>query len=524
LSRGLQRAAWLLALAAWLGLGAANLLFGELNQDEGWYLYAARLVAEGQFPYVHFAFTQGPMLPLVYGAAHGLIEAFGLAGGRVLTALLGLLAALAAAALAGRMAGPAGRGPAALLAFTLIAVNVYQSYFTTLVKTYALCGLFLAAGFLLLLEARSRRAALLFALAGLVLAAAAATRITAGLALAAGGVAVLALRREVGARAWICFGLGGLAGLLLFYGTFFAAAPEATRFFVIDYHAARSAGSWASQLVYKVGFVSRLTQAYFVAFLAGGALVLWRVLNGAPRPGPRDPLQLAGWATVAGITLVQALAPFPYDDYEVPLFPLFAALLASALVRHVGEADAGGLGVRALVLAGWLASAAAAVSSPLNQAWMIVGRDRIWWRMREQPALLQFREVARRVEELAGDQRELLTQDVYLAVETGLRVPPGLEMGQFSYYPELSRAEAERYHVVNGEMLRAMLDTTPARVAALSGYALVMASPQVSKLSDAEQQELWDRVLARFRPVADVPDFGQGNTTLRLLTAREPAP
>lgn len=525
MSRGLQRAAWVLALAAWLGLGAANLLFGELNQDEGWYLYAARLVAEGQFPYVHFAFTQGPMLPLVYGAAHAVIDAFGLAGGRVLTALLGLLAALAAAAVAGRMAGPAGRGPAALLAFSLIAVNVYQSYFTTLVKTYALCGLFLAAGFLLLLEARSRRAALLFALAGLVLAAAAATRITAGLALAAGGVAVLALRREVGDRGWICFGLGGLAGLALFYGTFFAAAPEATRFFVIDYHAARSAGSWASQMVYKVGFVSRLTQAYFVAFLCGGALVLWRILNGAPAPVPRDPLRLAGWATVAGITLVQALAPFPYDDYEVPIFPLFAALLAAALVRRVGEADADGRGrVRALVLAGLLASAAASVSSPLNQAWMIVGRDRIWWRMREQPALLQFREVARRVKALAGDQRELLTQDVYLAVETGLRVPPGLEMGQFSYYPGLSRAEAERYHVVNGEMLRAIIDGTPARVAALSDYALVMASPQVSKLSEAEQQELWDRVRARFRPVAEVADFGQGNTTLRLLTAREPAP
>jgi hypothetical protein len=52
----------------------------------------------------------------------------------------------------------------------------------------------------------------------------------------------------------------------------------------------------------------------------------------------------------------------------------------------------------------------------------------------------------------------------------------------------------------------------------------VMASPQVSKLSEAEQQELWDRVRARFRPVAEVADFGQGNTTLRLLTAREPAP
>ncbi len=514
-----------MALAAWLGLGAANLIFGELNQDEGWYLYAARLVAEGQFPYRDFAFTQGPMLPLVYAALHPLLlEGAGLAGGRILTALLGLAAALAAALLAARSSDANQRGAAALLAFGLIVINVYQSYFTTVVKTYALCGLFLTTGFLLLHVARGKRSNCLFLLAGLVLAAAAATRITAGLALAAGGLALLSARRDLGDRAWLLFGVGGATGLALFYGSFFAAAPEATRFFVIDYHAARTAGGLASQLIYKVGFASRLLQGYFVAFLLGGLLILLRVLRGAGPTRPRDPLVLAGWGTVLGITLVQALAPFPYDDYEVPLFPLFAALLASAWLRAAGRSGDSASWTRVIVVAALLSSAVAAVSSPLNQAWMITGRDRIWWRVREQPTLLQFREVARRVKALAGQEPELLTQDVYLAVETGLRVPRGLEMGQFSYYPRLRRDEAELYHVVNGEMLREILATSPARVAALSDYALVMASPEVSKLPEAEQQELWTLVRARFRPVEEVPEFGQGNTTLRILESANPAP
>ena len=38
---------WLLAIFACLVLGAASVLMGSLNQDEGWYLYAANLVAEG---------------------------------------------------------------------------------------------------------------------------------------------------------------------------------------------------------------------------------------------------------------------------------------------------------------------------------------------------------------------------------------------------------------------------------------------------------------------------------------------
>lgn len=52
------RIGWLIALLAALGLFSANLIFGNLNQDEGWYLYAARLISAGKMPYRDFAFTQ----------------------------------------------------------------------------------------------------------------------------------------------------------------------------------------------------------------------------------------------------------------------------------------------------------------------------------------------------------------------------------------------------------------------------------------------------------------------------------
>jgi len=39
--------------------------WGSLNQDEGWYLYAAQMVRDGKFPYHDFFFTQGPALPFV---------------------------------------------------------------------------------------------------------------------------------------------------------------------------------------------------------------------------------------------------------------------------------------------------------------------------------------------------------------------------------------------------------------------------------------------------------------------------
>ncbi len=67
--------------AVCLVLTAANLYYGELNQDEGWYLYAARMVSEGQMPYRDFAFTQGPVMALVYSAADPLVDIAGVAGG-----------------------------------------------------------------------------------------------------------------------------------------------------------------------------------------------------------------------------------------------------------------------------------------------------------------------------------------------------------------------------------------------------------------------------------------------------------
>ncbi|MBP8656293.1 MAG: hypothetical protein KBI43_07630, partial [Kiritimatiellae bacterium] len=59
-------ALFLAVVATWLALAGLNLWMGELNQDEGWYLYAAKQMGEGLWPYRDFAFTQAPMLPLVY--------------------------------------------------------------------------------------------------------------------------------------------------------------------------------------------------------------------------------------------------------------------------------------------------------------------------------------------------------------------------------------------------------------------------------------------------------------------------
>ena len=146
---------WPVAVVVTLVLSAANIWFGELNQDEGWYLYAGRMVAEGQLPFIDFASTQGPVMAFVYAAVWPLVKAFGLLGGRIFTAVLGLLGSAGAAWLAYRMMLSESKnrgvaGAAALMTFVFIGINVYQSYFFAIVKTYSLAGLFLVCSFLAL--------------------------------------------------------------------------------------------------------------------------------------------------------------------------------------------------------------------------------------------------------------------------------------------------------------------------------------------------------------------------------------
>jgi hypothetical protein len=514
--RGLHVSLWVAALAMAAGMAAFNLFYGDLNQDEGWYLYAARQVAAGHMPYRDFAFTQGPMIPLTYAALLPLWNGFGVGGARVLTALLGLLSALGGAALAARLVpNPAGKRVAAFAAFCLIALNMYQSYFSAVVKTYSLCGLFLILGFLALSRVSGPRGALAACFSSVCLVAASATRLSAVLALPLALVFLWLGRRGPSGRAWAWFLGGGLLAGALVFLPFFLASPEGFRFGLFEYHTGRSAGGLIKGLVFKVGFCSRVVQAYFPACVVWvGAVLAGLLLRTGATSEERSPVRQALWGSVLAMTLVHGMTAFPYDDYQVPVYPLFAAAATAYAVRLASAAGAVEW-LRGLVFVG---TALFVLASPLNQEWFVQGRDRIWWRMKDQPPLLKLRRAAAEVRRLAPEGGELLTQDTYLAVEAGMTVPRGLELGPFSYFPAFTDEQARARHVVNTPMLGAILSESPARVAAFSGYSLSIRAPEVTELSASEQDSLWALVRERYTPAGEIPYFGQASTTLRLFT------
>lgn len=524
---------WLLpALGLGLALAAANVVLGNLNHDEGWYLLAALRTARGQWPYRDFLFTQGPAMPFAYGVLSPLWAPWGVLGGRVLTALLGLAASGFAAALGGRLAPPRFRVHAALTVWLLTACVPVHSYFTAIPKTYALAGFFLLGGFALLpglpREGRSpcdcgrtKSVLPLRALfAGLLVGLAAATRISLAPALPC-VVFFLWLRRAEasGRRAWLSFAAGGALALAATVGLCLLRFGDAF-LFAQRYHATRASGGLVAWVALRAGFASRTLQAYPLLWTLGlGLLVSGRAWKG------RDPAAHAAWATVAGVTVLHALSPFPYDDYQTPVMPLLAAVAAAGLWQGLDSAPEAAARRWASPLLGGLLGATLlmALASPLLMDWMVLRKDRFWFERKPRPDMWVLRDAGRRVRELVPEGQLLLTQDAYLAVEAGRDVPAGLEMGPFSIFPGLADAEARRHHAHTPATLAHLIQTSDAPAAATSGYSFAVACPGTDPLGDADRSMLFAALARAYDPVAEVPDFGQAHTQLTLWR-RKPCP
>lgn len=487
-------------LSASLLLGAAALWWSPLNQDEGWYLVAAQRVNQGHLPYRDFAFTQGPVLPYVYQGALPLLRSLGLLGGRLYSFMWSALS-LAVIVLTLRRHLPSKfRLFAVILAVALLGLNPFFAQFSATVKTYSLAGFFLLLGISAWLEFQQSHRPVQLGLCALMLAAATATRISIGPMFIALGIGLIVKRKQLRHRAWIIFASAGLAGLALAFIPFLLLAPEGLSFGLWEFHIGREIGSpW----LLRAGFLSRSLQ-----HLLPVAVCLILLI---PRFKHWQNGVLPAMTGLALISLLHLFAPFPYDEYQTLLFPALILLIAFEFPYHLPEEK---LPLIASVTA--LSCLLFALSSPVLQGWFSQGRDRIWIQGAAKSQLHHLRDTADQLHPLSPGAAEIFTTDLYLAVEARLDIPRGLELGPFSYFPDLPTDRATTLHVLNSERLEDLIRQTRAPLAALSGYSFSIQSPSITPVPDETLKHITKKILTRYRPVAVVDTFGQGNTRLDL--------
>ncbi len=463
---------------------------------------AARRVSQGYMPYRDFAFTQAPLFPYVFQFAQPLIKTFGLAGGRLVNVGFSLLTFFLLLRSLRYFTPERSRRFATLLLICLLGLNVFQAQYTVTVKTYPLAAFFLSLGVLGWLSYHQTRRLRTLMLCALALAAATATRLSLGLFFIPLGFALLGQRKSEGEKAWISFGVTGLLGLSLFFLPFLLLAPEGFKFGLLDFHAARQVDS---TLLLKAGFLSRVTQSYFPALLIF-ALLLFRWKSWQP-----------GLRTLAigmgAVTLLHLLAPFPYDDYQVALYPVWVLLIAIESAHQLPASKQ--IQIAPLLLASCLLFAFSSAQLP---RWFSNGQDRIWIKTKSQSDLSLLREKSKWLHQtFTQPLKEILTMDTYLAIESDLEIPVGLEMGPFSYFPDMETEKAEHLRVLNLKRGMELIRHSNADIATFSGYTFAIETPWITQTPLKVRQMIFDLMMEKFTPITNIENFGQGPTTLLIL-------
>jgi hypothetical protein len=451
------------AILVCLALAVLYAVTGRLNADEGWYLYASRLVYEGSLPYRDFAYTQTPLLPYVYGLPQLLIGPSTYLGRATSAALLALNVLLGV-----RVSRRRGGWAAACVTAWLMAAFSYGIYFTSIVKTYSLLSL-LFTSVLAVLSSEVREDAR-YPAAVLLAAAGAMVRLTAaGFALV---VAVYCLARARGAARWLTAGvLAAMSIWLLLFGCRNAAAVEWN---LLTYHLGQRGGLPAPAAAIGTALSCLLVVPWFylshfvLALGMAAAVALDRGLRAAAAATVRAP----GPAAVVGLGLALYIAIHIcfagcLPEYLVPavlsLFPIAGMVLSRVLGQagaRTGRPTWSGP-ARALC---WIGLAAVLALHPLRHAGGLV--DLSGGKL----PVEEVRELASRIAANSGEGDQVLALEALAAVyESGRAVLPGLTMAQFSLQG-VSREQAERLGLVNPQMLVGYLEQAAAGVVVLTEY------------------------------------------------------
>jgi hypothetical protein len=497
-----------------IALGFA--FYGRVNHDEGWYLLAARQLREGALPYRDFAFFQAPLLPFVYALAQPLLGE-GLAAGRIVSFAFGA----AAIALAARLAHRLGGRPAALLLLATAPLAPRALWCLTTTRTEPLVAFLWTLCALLLLRPSRSAAASAGALAAAVLAAG--TRISSLPALAL--VALWVLLRHRGARSELRVALlPGAALAAALCAVALAAGPEAVFFDVVTAQADRHAQLAPAEafgagrfLLRRLRDLAMLQASFGIVPVLGFACAIGAAVL-ARRAPANDPTR-AFAASVARLALLAFAVYLPnlaprvvWPEYFAGVYPLFLVIAAGSAGRGCAlAAPAQRRAFAAAIAVLWLFQAALFARE-------IEGHVSI-----ASPDLRELQSFSAELARLVPAGRTLLTLDAYLAVESGLAVPEGFEMGLFAYFPNRSAEDGRRLKILTDARLAEALASPSVGLAAISDRALgVLVNKQYGAYrpyAQLTQEEIHAALpgLARYRLERVVPEFGQFRENLYVL-------
>jgi hypothetical protein len=431
-----------------------------VDEDEGFYAIAAKLVAHGKVPYVDFWYPQGPLLPYVYGAWQRVVgESW-----YVLRSFSALLAVALGAMVYWHVLRRWSSRRLALVAVVLFVTTPLGFQWYPMIKTYTLSTVFLFAAYTWA-ESRSVKS---WFLAGFFAGLAIDVRLLFGSVVL---VFLVYARRD----AWRF--LVGLAVGLVPAIWLFVIGPARFLDDALRTQTTRSHESFPSNVFGKFRTLARVLVEPHFLLLGVGAVVLVALCINRRR---RLPMSVA----IAAMLAITNLVPTPsYAQYFVTLIPF----LAVATVELIQVLDISGQVRRRRFLA------VAAIVLVLPAAWsfhVVTAADSTELRISDVQA------VSRAVDRVAHRGDLVLSFWPGFVYETDARQFPGLES---DFAPagvanaHLSAARAAEYHMLSTAGMKQAINSHAVRVIVLGKGAANLGVP-------------WRRLItaAGYRPVDEV--------------------
>lgn len=501
-------------LILWFLIQAAVFIaFAGINEDEGWYLVAARETWNDRLPLRDFAFTQTPGHPLIFQVAAGALG-LGLTGCRIVTLLFALAAMGVSIVASERFSGCWG----GVLCAAVWAFCPYGIHFMVIVKTYALASCFLGVfvyAYFRLIDSPANLKWIGLATVALVMAIV--TRFSL-IVLPPVFAGILWLMLPRGKR-WmaifqllICFAL--LAALMAWI--LGGLSIGSLKFYLVDFHLGRydSMGMMRA-LRGKFVALSQIVQFFLVPAVVMLSLIFIFMAN--PLIGMKRFIAksspICGLAVmILVVTAAQLYPAGAYAEYATILMPLLSVLVACsgvAAFEFLGK-DHRLLGTAvsaAILMAGWLS----------------YDYRHIDVSDRRRP-VDEVNELASRINGLTKPKDRIFTFHPIIAIQAERQLLHGLEMGIFSFWPELQTGRAAELKLVNDDLALAMiLEQKPAVV--VLGESNLLESGSYAPL-DAEDRkrkrmEFVDLLLREgYTADLSLDGFGQWRESVQLYVRR----
>ncbi|MEK7485894.1 MAG: hypothetical protein AABZ60_16350, partial [Planctomycetota bacterium] len=470
---------------------------GRINLDEGYLSTAAKRTQEGRILYQETAFTQGPILPKVYGL---LLEKFqySFLTGRILTFAI----SLSTVALALCFSFHQGGRYALLITSFLLCWNIDYAYFSVLVKTYSLATFFLTLAVFLFLKAPNpyfSATVRVFSVLGFSWMASW-TRIS----LFPFFFCFLGyfFYHATIKKKYLVLGFSFLMSLSIYW---FYPAPFASIYFhLIQFHLGFTPvepWGYRKTLLLKYTYENFYSFCWIALILAFGRL-FW-IQKSVSFPQERFVLWITG-----GVALFHFGVNTGQPEYQTVLYPIasyFVGIWGGRLLKKKPWRQS----IWILLLIGYLA---------------FCGFERGWrtcYGIREERwAPVDMIRYVEKCLETTQKQHALgtkvLTMDPLPVLRRPFETFFGMEMGPFSFYPDLSSAEMNRFGVVNRQKIEYWIEQKEPDIILYTSDFFARENPSLQEMPEFWRIQLLTKIQNHYERVQSIGGYGQLHQTLDI--------